>query len=1060
MIVTFYSYKGGVGRSMALANVGEYLARQGISVIMIDWDLEAPGLERYFPVSREEVEARLGVIDLLIEYREAMAQPPPPDVAKSSTGMAQPPDTEEADQNNHIGQRFGFHSPREYLLDLGEKLGLPAGRLSLLPAGQRDGERFASYAARVQGLDWAAFYRDWEGEVYLEWFRKELDADDALVLVDSRTGVTEIGGVCVYQLADVVVMLCAANQVNIEGTQQMAAAFNRPEVESLRGGRKLRILPVPARIPKVEEVREINNFLNNFALVMGQYYRSLGLDPEASARRFLIPQIPLYSFRERVAVRETGHSPYRNDDLTKVYSELAYTLARLAEPGSALARFGASAAPPLHNLPYPPLGDLFAGRQADLDALAGGKTAAITQSTVISGLGGIGKTRLAVEYAWRCGHRYTAAWFVRADSPESLHRNLAALAGPELLNLPEWKAKEEKETVGAVLRWLREHAGWLIILDNVDTPEASAAVLEILPSLLEGRILITSRLTTWPASVRKRSLGTLSREEAARFLLQRTEEGRTRAADDDRQAAVLAEALDGLPLALEQAAAFILRRRMRLADYLRVWEQERSVVLKWHDSRVMEYPASIAITWEQTFHRLSPTAAALLRLMAFLAPDPFPVNMFEKAPEVVEQAAQRLCEEVGKEPDGLSVQAALAELADYSMIALQDEGMVTVHRIVQEVLRSHIPVVKDWIEGTLRIVSGSAVGDTSDVRTWPVWDRLRPHVAAVVARADEEGIVQPTSRLLSDLGVLLWAKGLYSEAEPLMRRALALDETAFGNEHPNVAVRLKNLAALLKATNRLGEAEPLMRRALAIDEAASGKDHPDVAIDLNNLAQLLQDTNRLEEAEPLMRRALAIDEAVFGNEHPRIAVQLNNLAQFLQATNHLDEAEPLMRRALVIDEAFFGNEHPKIAIRLNNLAQLLQETNRLEEAEPLMRRALAIAESAFGSEHPTVAIRLNNLAQLLQDTGRLEEVEPLMRRALAIDEASFGSKHPDVARDLNNLAWLLQATNRLGEAETLMRRAVAILEQSPGADHPMTQVGRRNLELLSTEMGQDAQEGK
>lgn len=343
MIVTFYSYKGGVGRSMALVNVGEYLARQGVRVVLIDWDLEAPGLERYFPVRREDVEARPGVIDLLIEYREAMAQPPSSAIPAPSTGPASPQGMREAkgsDGDQHVGKQFGFHSPREYLVDLSEGLGLPAGSLSLLPAGQRDGERFASYAARVQGFDWAGFYRDWEGEAYLEWFRKELRTEDNLVLVDSRTGVTEIGGVCVYQLADAVVMLCAANQSNLEGTERMAAAFDRDVVKELRGKRELHILPVPARIPKVEQIQEINGFLNDFADRMGKYYEKLNLDPEAAARRFWIPQIPLYSFRERVAVRETGRSLYRSDDLTTVYGEIAGTIAGLAKPGTALARLG------------------------------------------------------------------------------------------------------------------------------------------------------------------------------------------------------------------------------------------------------------------------------------------------------------------------------------------------------------------------------------------------------------------------------------------------------------------------------------------------------------------------------------------------------------------------------------------------------------------------------------------------------------------------------------------------------------------------------------------------
>src|SRR6266545_4307564 len=236
--------------------------------------------------------------------------------------------------------------------------------------------------------------------------------------------------------------------------------------------------------------------------------------------------------------------------------------------------------PPLHNLPYTRLGDLFTGRQEDLAALAAGGTVAITQSAAISGLGGIGKTRLAVEYAWRSGHRYTAAWFVRADSPENLRRNLAALAGPELMDLPEWEAQKEDQTLAAVKRWLRDHPGWLMILDNVDTPEAADAVLEVLPSLSIGHVLITSRLTNWPATVRKQSLDTLSSEEATHFLLRRTDGGREKAEDDGARACELAQLLDGLPLALEQAAAYIVRHRMRFAEYLRAWEQEHDKLLR------------------------------------------------------------------------------------------------------------------------------------------------------------------------------------------------------------------------------------------------------------------------------------------------------------------------------------------------------------------------------------------------------------------------------------------------------------------------------------------------
>jgi tetratricopeptide (TPR) repeat protein len=215
-------------------------------------------------------------------------------------------------------------------------------------------------------------------------------------------------------------------------------------------------------------------------------------------------------------------------------------------------------------------------------------------------------------------------------------------------------------------------------------------------------------------------------------------------------------------------------------------------------------------------------------------------------------------------------------------------------------------------------------------------------------------------------------------------------------EHPNVAIRLNNLAQLLQATNRLAEAEPLMRRALAIDEQSFGTNHPKVAIRLNNLAQLLQATNRLAEAEPLMRRALAIDEQSFGTSTP-VAIDLNNLAQLLQATNRLAEAEPLMRRALAIDEQSFGNEHPNVAIRPEQPGPVAPGHQPAGRGRAADAPGAGHRRAELRDEHPNVAIDLNNLAQLLQATNRLAEAEPLMRRALAIDEQSYGTEHPNVA---------------------------------------------------------------
>ncbi len=275
-----------------------------------------------------------------------------------------------------------------------------------------------------------------------------------------------------------------------------------------------------------------------------------------------------------------------------------------------------------------------------------------------------------------------------------------------------------------------------------------------------------------------------------------------------------------------------------------------------------------------------------------------------------------------------------------------------------------------------------------------------------------ESMSDPEERIRQRLRIATVLNELarWKESEDQLRPALA-EATALANPKL-VALASNNLAMLLHDTSRIEEAEPLMRRALKIDEAAFGSQHPTVAIDLNNLAMLLNDTNRIEEAEPLMWRALEIHEAAFGDQHPEVASRLSNLAMLLCDTNRIEEAEPLMRRALDIDEAAFGNQHPTVAIRLNNLATLLCDTNRIEEAEPLMRRALDIDEAAFGDQHPTVATDLNNLAALLCDSNRIGEAESLMRRALDIFDSfglQTGREYPELQRVKVNYQALQQA---------------------------------------------------
>jgi tetratricopeptide (TPR) repeat protein len=690
-------------------------------------------------------------------------------------------------------------------------------------------------------------------------------------------------------------------------------------------------------------------------------------------------------------------------------------------------------------LPYPSLGQLFKGRDEFMRRLRTSLTRAgsgqnATVITAIWGLGGIGKTRAAVQYAWAYQDEYRALLAATADTPEALRRNLAALVVP--LVLPERNTTDDEVRLAAVLDWLKANPGWLLVLDNLDTPEAVEEAERLMGQVTGGRVVMTSRLSNFAAHIDPLELDVLGTDDAADFLLERTKGRRRNSPDDAVQARELAVELGGLALMLEQAGANIAKDRLTFGQYQDDWRSKRPKVLAWWDATVTHYPRAVAVTWQTSIDRLSDAARRLLHRLAWVAPEPIPEFLLDVPIADV---------------DTEDLRGALADLAAYSLVTRQAERPTfSVHRLVQEVTRRSLApdeLPKSLVEA-LNWIDAAFTGDPMDVRDWPRLDPLVPHARTVAAHADAFAITAPTIRLMNQLGTMLNAKALHAEAEPLMRRALAIAVKSFEPDHPNVSTCLNNLAQLLQATNRLAEAEPLMRRALVSDEKSFGPDHQKVAIRLNNLAQLLQATNRHAEAEPLIHRALAIDEKRVGPDHPSVATHLNSLAGLLQDTNRLAEAEPLMRRALAIDEKSFGPDHPKVAIRLINLAGLLQDTNRLTDAEPLMRRALAIDEKSFGPDHPDVAIDLNNLAGLLQDTNRLAEAEPLMRRALAIDEKSFGPDHPRVATRLNNLTGLLQDTNRLAEAEPLIRRALVIDEMSFGPYHPDVARDLNNLGRL------------
>lgn len=689
----------------------------------------------------------------------------------------------------------------------------------------------------------------------------------------------------------------------------------------------------------------------------------------------------------------------------------------------------------------------FAARDAEMSALEGALwkksgRAALTNSkgasAAVRGMGGVGKSVLAQQYAWDARGRYQGVWWLRAEQTETLQNDLIELGG-RLIGQSVTEIADRAEAAQLVLdhitqtRWEKP---WLLVYDNVEGPDA---ISKLTPAD-NAHVLITTRWADWYGHAEELPVDVFPRDVAIDYLMARAR-GVSEQPEKVRAAAGrLADDVGCLPLALALARAQAWGMNWSFEEYRR----HLTEMLAREPTRAVSYPRSIQATFTLALDKAAtgcPEAEKMMGIAAYLAPDRIPLDI--------------ITHDVMSDIERGEAVAALAEVSLVSQETLEDGTPgISVHRLVQEVMRGRLGEAGTAAaEQAMVLVSmayPSGEKSPTDVRNWPACRRLEAHAKAVLEHLP--GTCKPIGELLlllNQLGQHLHARAEFASAEQMIRRLLATVEATYPPDHPELSIALNNLSGLLQDTNRLAEAEPIIRRAVAIDEAAYGPDHHVLGLRLNNLALILRDTNRYTEAEELMRRALGIVEKTYPSDHPEIANLLNNLAVVLEeGFKRYEESEELKRRAIAIDEAHFGPDHPSVSIRVSNLAVLLHATERYEEAELLSRRSLKIDETSFGPSHPNVAVRLNNLAQILQATDRYGEAEPLMRRALTIDQSTFGPDHPNVAIRLNNLARLFEDTGRLQDALPLMRQAAEILEISLGADHPNTVTVKNNLGFL------------
>jgi tetratricopeptide (TPR) repeat protein len=703
----------------------------------------------------------------------------------------------------------------------------------------------------------------------------------------------------------------------------------------------------------------------------------------------------------------------------------------------------------LSNLPE--RNPFFTGREQVLTQLQ--EALAARGRAALSGLGGAGKTQTAVEYAHLHFDNYLYTFWTVADSRDSIVSGYWKIAG--LLKLPEASAEDQEAAAEAVKRWLTTRGDWLLILDNADDP---ALACTLIPSGKNGHVLLTTRAGAVGVVARRVDIQGMGTEEGSLFLLRRAtriaEDAVLEAADEDDRARAkeLVAQLDGLPLALDQAGAYIEKTGCGLSGYLSRYRTHGPELLRRRGSLKSDHPDPVATTWALSFENIekdNPAAAELLQFCAFLQPDQIPEEMFS-------QSASELGPVLGAVgADELALDEAMSEILKYSLLRRDpNASALEIHRLVQTVLKQGMDEVTQrlWAERAIRAVNRAF--PSPKFSTWADCDRLLPQAQVCAELINQWHFEFPeAARLLQKAGAYLHDRGRYTDAKPLCERALAIFEKALGPEHPDVASGLNELAVLYKTQGQYTKAERLYGRALAIWEKALGPEHPYVANGLINLAELYRAQGQYAKAEPLYGRALAISEKALGPEDPNVAASLNTLADLYRAQGQYAKAEPLYQRALAIWEKALGLEHPYVATSLNNLALLYVNQGQYAKAEPLYGRALAIFEKALGPEHPDVARSLTNLAGLYRAQSQYAKAEPLYGRALAIFEKALGPEHLDVATILSNLAVLYNNQGQYEDAEPLLQRALAIYEKALGPEHPDVATCLEKFAVLLRNMG-------
>ncbi|KAF2180317.1 hypothetical protein K469DRAFT_715560 [Zopfia rhizophila CBS 207.26] len=710
----------------------------------------------------------------------------------------------------------------------------------------------------------------------------------------------------------------------------------------------------------------------------------------------------------------------------------------------------------------------FVGREDILAKICGKHKQAASQNhsrVALVGLGGVGKSQIAIEYAYRVRESASQTWvfWVHASNAARFEQAFREIAIK--IQLPG-RDDPKVDILRLVYNWLcdERNGRWLIILDNADDdrvfssypadlggvgqakeqPGGAMPLASFLPQTANGWILVTSRDLRTAVNlvgVRRNIIWVepMAEEDALALLKTRVSIGEYCEGD----ARALVQALEGIPLAVTHAAAYIGVRepRITVSAYLELFresEENQAYLLNIQEARDLRrdgsVPDAVITTWQISFEQIRATnsaAADLLSLMAMFDRQGIPEHLLYN----------------GK--SRLQFEDAVAPLTSFSLVRMQTRKQVRqqlgeqsfeMHSLVQLSTKKWLELhqrVDKWQKVSLRIMATAF--PNGQYGTWAACQQLLPHARKVLSYpSDNEQVIINRARVADNTAWYLRHMGEYAAAEGMSRSAMKARETILGPEHLDTLTSINKLGSVLERQGKYEEAGAMHRQALEGYEKVLGPEHPDTLTSVSQLGSVLSRQGRYEEAEAMHRQALEGYEKVLGPEHPDTLTSVSQLGSVLERQGKYEEAEAMHRRALEGYEKVLGPEHPDTLTSVSQLGLVLESQGKYEEAEAMHRRDLEGYEKVLGPEHPHTLTSVSHLGSVLSRQGKYEGAEAMHRRDLEGSEKVLGPEHPDTLTSVYHLAFLFHQQQQYEAALELYKRAYSGYKQTLGPGHPTT----------------------